>query len=120
MITIQVDSQKLLAQLKKNRDQHMADFQEARKGYRTVYVETLLTALHNAEQGRDIKRFPDASLPVPESHEEEYTRAIAMIEIADHQIALSETDFKRFWQDDWDWKASFSMGVGSYRENNDL
>lgn len=116
MITIKVAAGALLHKLAENREKHVAEFEAQRKGYRKAYVKTLKEAIKAAESGGTIERYPGQSLPVPESHERDYSVAVEMVKQIDAEelVELTETDFKRLWLDEWDWKPMHAMNGISY------
>lgn len=108
----------IIAKVKENREAHIAEFDSALKGY---YLELL----EKAEEGKKtLKRFIKAAqaeedpepadfsvnlrATKPESHEDDYDRAIAMFEMAaTDTITLDEQSFAQYVRDEWDWKAEF-------------
>ena len=54
-------------------------------------------------------------LPLPENHTRDYERVIQMLERSlDETVSLSETDFRAYVQDDWDWKRAFLTSSAQY------
>ena len=48
------------------------------------------------------------NIPFPESHEDDYNRAIQMVKLSANDLfELSEDDFSKFVMNDWSWKNEF-------------
>lgn len=110
-VTVQRD--KLLEELRRNREAHKAIFDEAMDGYAKEAEAQLQRHLDEVRAGK-IKVI-SVHLPVPEEHTKDYDRAIKMVEmsVAD-QITLDEHDFASYVMDDWAWKRQFLTSNSTY------
>jgi hypothetical protein len=113
METIKVARQKLLDKLTSNRERHIADYNAALRGYQK-------SALLELDRGRG-KLEEDPSYRVllteipPQNHAEDYGRAIRMLEWSvDELVPISHDDFARFVDDDWDWRAGWTLSNAKY------
>lgn len=114
MFTVKVNRDKLLDTLQKNREKHVAIFNEARDNYRIVVVSTLRKRASEIEAGEKIDTY--FNLPVPTSYEKDYARAIQMVTWAENDtIELDEEDFQNYVNDEWHWKQSFASTTSNYR-----
>jgi hypothetical protein len=103
----------LLETLKTNLEAHRKEYLEGLEGWKKKASKELRKHLKLV---RDGKQPPYLSMPAPKSHEQYYTRAIAMLEMAENEdIQLSPTDFQHFVQDEWDWKDQFMTVSNSYK-----
>ena len=109
MNTVKVSKVKLLDTLKKNRETHKEQFEQAFKGYRKKMVETLQKNLDSFEKGGNVEVVVNVNLTRPQDHTEDYDRAIQMMtwEIND-EIELTLQEFTQLVQDDWGWKQQFT------------
>lgn len=105
MRIVKVRKTKLLKKLKENMSKHVELAEKAELGYKKAIRVALEGMLSEISNGR-IPRFSNlTSLQEPVNNEEEYERAIAMLEMSvDDIIELSEQEFSNFVLDDWSWK----------------
>jgi hypothetical protein len=112
---IRVKKEKLIEILKTNRDSHVAINTDAKAGYVATVEAKLRDALARLKAGGKFDPHQFYDLAEPESFEKSYTRAIGMLELSeDDEIALSELDYQRFVQDEWEWKHSFDTSNNNY------
>lgn len=139
--TVRVNRIKLLETLKKNREKHLAVFNEAMDGYREqalAKVEEAFTGIEGRIQKRKdeiIKRletftpatasdFSDyfvileqlaVKLTLPVSYVEAYDTAIDMATFdTREELELSGAEFQCFCRDVWDWSYDFSSTTTAY------
>jgi len=131
--TVTVKTAKLLETLKKNRETHQKEYQEAMKGYKTLALKKLEKLGEKAKQSlhdnfasiaKKIEKFDpeDGSLgdvitlissmtfnlEVPKDHTKSYDVAIGMAEWEENdKIELLQSQFQCFVQDDWEWTEQF-------------
>ena len=111
---IDVKKEELIATLRKNRDQHVGDYQEAMRGWRDHVATKLDEVAQKARDGKLLK-YPYLSLHEPQTYQKDYDCAIAMLSMHTADIIeLSTTDFQHFVQDDWDWKDTFTASNSAY------
>lgn len=116
--SVKVDRLKLIFKLKKNRDVHMAEFDEAWEGYVRAVVQKAQDILVRAKGWAKDAKKPlsfDSSPTPPESHVKDYNRAIALLEWEiKPEVELSINDFNCYVLDDWGWKRDFNVSKMSY------
>lgn len=102
----------LLGQLKKNRETHIREFKEAHAGWKKeVEVEIRRCLSTFLEQGKVDWKW----LPEPKSHESDYDRVIAMLEVGlDEEIILQDSEFQQYWQDEWQWQHEAKTHFANY------
>lgn len=105
----------LLERIKKNREQHATEYQEAMRGYRAKLGEAAL-ALADACKGEGRpNRGHVIEMPEPEDHTAEYDRVIAMLEMSTaEQCEISERRFREYVLDDWEWSERAKRISSSY------
>lgn len=114
MQTITVDKAQLLATLKENRKKHVKEFKEAKANYLKIVAKELAKRLKKVESGKKF-HLNFTGLYEPQSHTEDFDRAIGMVEWEQaDSIKLSQEDFTRYIQDDWEWKAHFRRMSETY------
>lgn len=113
MKAVNVNKTKLLELVRKNRDQHRAQYEKAFAGYRKECYEVLEANLKALQTDKaHIVRFREQP---PEDHTDDYDRAIQMLEMSvDDVIELHASEFSNFVQDDWEWKERWSASNSSY------
>lgn len=113
MNKVRVNKGDLLATMKKNKEKHVITFRAAYEGYvkeATVKLEQMAAL---ARDRKEVIRRLD--LVEPKSHEDEYGRVIAMLEMSmDETITISATEFDQFVRDKWAWKKDFMDAFLSY------
>jgi hypothetical protein len=114
---IQVKKTELIAALKKNREQHQKDYDEAMTGYRDAMTEELKERLAIAEKREDVHHLID--LDVPENHTKDYDRLIGMLEMSvDDAVLLTQQEYCQYVMDDWAWKERFTNASQAYAVGN--
>lgn len=110
---LKFETKDILNKLKTNREDHIKIVQEAQKGYREKFRELLTTALEHLDAGKAIE--PRIVLAVPESHVDDFDRAIEMFEMTtDKEITLSEIDFQSYVRNRWQWQGRFLASNSMY------
>lgn len=103
--------------LVENRDNHQKVYDEAMEGYRKAVIKALRKALIKAEEGRKIITY--FNLERPESHIDDYDRALAMLNMScDETIKLNAVQFDQYVRDIWSWSGSFSTTSSSYTSSS--
>jgi hypothetical protein len=124
MRKVVVEKEQLLAILKTNRTSHVVAYEEAVKGYKIEALARLDSVnLKIKEQINSLKQGEFLShlgfmitVPVPESHEDDYNRAIKMVEMSvDATLEIDEQRFDELVMDNWSWKDKFIASNSSYR-----
>ncbi len=113
MKSVKINKQELLKTLHENLVKHRVDVKAAFEGYNRESQKALkknLKALKN--NSKHIVNFSE--IP-PESHAEDYERAIAMLSMSvDEEIVLDMDDFRNFVEDNWNWKRAWIMTNSKY------
>ena len=105
MKSITVSKTDLVAKLTTNRATHTDEFTSAIGGWHQSVLDALREASLEFDETEDLKNLNIAyRFPKPECHDDEYDRALQMLEweVGD-SVTLTEEDFRHFVQDDWDW-----------------
>ena len=117
----------LLDILKKNRDEHMATYEEAVKEY-TKKLSARLDEIGDALKLRanallastdplntDFRQIDTISLPVPEQHKADFDKVIRMMELnIEPTITLEEFEFNQYVMNEWAWQRQFLASTASY------
>lgn len=113
MDVIKVDKAQLLETLQTNREKHVSTYEEVLEAYRNKCIELLEEHIVRIRDGAVEK--VNVSLPAPENYEDEYDKAIAMIEWhQDDSIELDSYEFDQFVRDKWRWKQEFTRMSETY------
>lgn len=116
MATTVVDKRVLIEVLRENRKLHLADYQEARQGYKEAVTAALTKALKAAKAG-DYEAWRNMyhNLSKPENYEKSYDLAIKKMELSQHSIVhLSDAEFKQYVMDEWAWTNQFTTSTAMY------
>jgi hypothetical protein len=130
MNEVKLKQAELLDALTKNREKHIADFDEAMTGYekqRMERAQALVDFIKNSaalvapadvsELAKQVERKTAAitSLPKPQSYVEHYDQEIAMVTMSTESvIELSAGEFAQYVMDKWAWKKGFEATTSSY------
>jgi len=115
MKTITVSKEDLKSALVKNRTAHVKDFNLATENY-WLRAEAEVERLLRRVKGKRVDNNElFINLQKPESHETDYDTALEMLEwhMSD-TIEVSQTEFKQFIQDEWQWKRNFAATTQFY------
>jgi hypothetical protein len=119
MKQVRVDKAKLLAILKKNREDHRGVFLEAQKAFRVIAIKALDAQLKAARNGKPFELARLVSLTAPEDHTADYDRSIQMLEMSvDKEIAVDEREFQNYVQDIWNWSRDWAVSNIRYVNKN--
>lgn len=116
MKNVTIEKARLLETLKANRETHNADFDLAWDAFKAKAEHNFkqrLDWLKTLEKGAKVDLY--VHMDVPENHDEDYERAIEMLdwEVGD-QVELTESEFRMYVQDNWSWKGKFSAENAYY------
>ena len=116
MESVKVGKSRLLAKLRENRKNHLANFIKAQAGYREEVIKQLDKALQDARDGKKITT--TFRLPVPQDQTSDYDTAIEMLEWAiEEVITLSHQDVRQYIFDDWQWSRNWATSNSVYLVN---
>jgi len=105
----------ILEELKANREEHIQIVQEAQTGFRVKWTAMLEEALTSSKAGMNVK--PSLHLQVPESHVDDFDRAIQMFEMTtDDDVTLEEVDFQMYVRNQWRWHSQFLLSNSHYSD----
>lgn len=140
--TVEVNRVKLIETLESNRVKHVADYEEAMAGYKSVLLSKIESAFEDTkkqmqesydEMKSRIAAFTDADiakqqdhfclvesvyceLKVPRSYAKEYDAAIDMAKWDVREtLELTHAEFTCFVRDQWDWKSGFEAVSMMYK-----
>ena len=113
MKNVTVDRNRLLAILKQNLEKHKADYAQAVEGFKGAALTVAKNNLKFVKQAIETNKLEEISKfrappSAPRSYENDYERAIMMVEMSvnDH-IELDADQFDQYVRDNWAWKPNF-------------
>lgn len=113
MDSVNVDREKLLEILIKNRVAHKATVTEAFTKYRELVIVELDKMIAEAKSGKEIRRSVDLIEPMDMTVS--YDTAIKMLEMSvDDNIELTTMEFQQYVEDRWQWSQQFSCSNSLY------
>lgn len=113
METVNVKRGELIKVITRNRDRHVTQFEDAKVSYGKKLIDLLKRALAKARSGKKVVL--PIHLPQPVSYEKDYDRALGMLKMSsDTSVSLSEENYRKYVEDEWDWKAHFLANTVAY------
>lgn len=120
-MTVKASTKDLLNKMRRNRETHLEAYKLALKRYKELGAEALQKKLKEFEAFTD--NSPKApvlnfsALPLPQCYVKEYDRHIGMLELhQDETILLDMDSYRKFWEDEWDWKHTWAATNSAYFE----
>ncbi len=115
--SVKIFKNELLTIVRENKVKHIADYQEAVEDYKAAVLKIAKDNLQLAESGDLEKISKIKSTPhAPVSYEDNYNRAIRMLELSvDVEIELEQDVFNQLVLDEWSWKNSFLNSKTLYK-----
>lgn len=115
--TIRVDIPKLIEVLKKNREKHVKEYNDAVEGWKLEALKVLKKKSQAIKKGEEFSNL-NFGLNKPVSHEKEYDRVIEMMEFTkDTELELDSQAFNQYVRDEWAWTQEFKTMSANYSSN---
>lgn len=117
MNAIKMNRVELLEIVRANKITHVSEFEEAVTDYKALVVQVTSANLKLAKTG-DIEQIKKIkSIPTsPTSYENDYKRAIRMLELSVEDVIEVEEDvFNQLVLDEWHWKRQFAVANSMYK-----
>lgn len=106
----------LIEKLKFNKDKHVKTYEKAWEVFTQEYserLEEMVKDSSNIELGKAPDLYVD--LAVPQSHEDDYSRVILMVELSSQEeFHLTEQEFRQYIMDEWYWREAWLQDTVSY------
>jgi len=117
MYDVKVSRTELLDIVRKNKEKHVKEFNEAVEDFKKAVIKIAEENLKLVQSGNlDEIAKVKANPAKPTSYESSYTRAIRMLELSvDDTIELDEHTFSQLVLDEWEWKKSFEFSNSTYK-----
>jgi hypothetical protein len=117
MNSIKMQRKELLKIVIDNKQKHIAEFKESVEDYKIGVVKLAKVNLKLANSGELDKIVQIKAVPQqPRSYENEYSRAIRMLELSvDDTIEVEEHIFNQLVLDEWQWKQQFAAMSNVYK-----
>lgn len=117
MNSVKIDRVRLLEIVNENHRKHVQEYDEAVEDYKAAAVKLAQQNLKLAKSGDMEKIAKIRSMPnKPVSYEDNYVRAIRMLELSvDDVIEIEEHVFNQLVLDEWGWKQQFATLAATYR-----
>lgn len=115
MLNIRVKTSVILDKLQSNLQTHTKEFSVTMENYRVKAVEHFTKQLMAAKEGHAFNIYATELANKPKNHAEAYERAIGLLRMSQEDtVVLTEQDFAKYVQDDWEWKEEFRTTSNSY------
>ena len=123
-LTVTVPVPVVLEALCANREKHIQHYEKAVEGYRAKALDLLEARLDTFAKpfGKKLPTlFFDMAIPV--KYISEYDQAIEMLRLhalTQSTVELSQSDYRKFINDMWDWRGNFVANSSAYLPENSL
>lgn len=117
MNSVKMNRKELLQIVRDNQKKHVAEYEESVVDYKAGVAKLAKANLKLANSGdlnliASMKKIPAA----PVSYEDNYTRAIRMLELSvEDVIEVEEHIFNQLVLDEWGWKQQFTAMSATYK-----
>ena len=117
MHSVKVNRLELLDIVRKNKEKHIAEYNESVDDYKTAALKIAQANLKLAKTASMADIAKIKSLPQkPTSYEDSYSRAIRMLELSvEEVIDVEEHVFNQLVLDEWTWKQQFVTSAALYK-----
>lgn len=117
MRSVKMNKTELLAIVRENKTKHIAEYEEAVTDYKALAINISKENLKLANTGDLDKLKEIKAMPVPPvSYENDYNRAVRMLELSVEKfIDLEDDVFNQLVLDEWRWKQVFSLSNSTYK-----
>src|SRR3990167_1247158 len=114
-MNVSVDRDQLLETLRKNRKEHNALFEEAKKGYCNKALKAVQEKLNVLKEGHPVSLA--FSFSPPQDMTSVYDTTIKMLEWSqDTKITLKADEFRKLIEDQWDWSSQWFSANSQYSD----
>lgn len=116
MNSVKMDRLNLLGIVKENKEKHIKAYLESVEDYKVAVVKIAQSNLKMAKTGL-LDEFKFKTMPSkPSSYEDNYTRAVRMLELSVEEfIDVEDHIFNQLVLDEWGWKQQFTAMATSYK-----
>lgn len=117
MNSVKINKKELLSIVRENLDKHVKEYNESVEDFKALAIKVASANLKLAKSGDLATIAKMESAPrAPQSYEQNYHRAIRMLELSvDEVIELEEDVFNQLVLDEWTWKHSFVATSAMYK-----
>lgn len=113
--TVRVETIALIGMIRDNMAAHKAEYEQAIAGFWDEFHDLVSKAADETRE--DARKLAEKAvyLKRPESHVDDYERALAMLEASlDDELEITSDQFNCYWLDQWRWKEDFSSTAALY------
>jgi len=117
MHAVKVNRIELLGIVRGNLEKHIKEFNESVEDYKAAAIKLAEANMELAKSGELDKIAKMRAVPQkPVSYEQNYNRAIRMLELSvDETIEVEEDVFNQLVLDEWSWKNAFVASASLYK-----
>lgn len=120
MRSVKLNKTELLGIVRENKSKHLRDYDEAVKDYKEAARNIVNYNVGKINEGTLESIAKCKTIPAPpKSYEDEYSRAIRMLELSvETEIDLDADVFNQLVLDEWNWKNQFALMASTYKSLN--
>jgi predicted glycosyltransferase len=117
MKSVKLNKKELLSIVRENKAKHIAEYNEAVKDYIEAARTIVNYNVSQINEGTLVSIAKCKLIPTaPTSYEDEYDRAIRMLELSiEKEIELEADVFNQLVLDEWQWKNNFAVMASTYK-----
>jgi len=120
MRSVKINKKELLGIVRENKAKHILEYNEAVNDYKEAARKIVNYNVDKINEGtlESIAKCKSI-LGAPKSYEDEYSRAIRMLELSvEKEIDLDADVFNQLVLDEWTWKNNFALMASTYKAFN--
>jgi hypothetical protein len=117
MRSVKINKKELLGIVRDNKEKHIAEYKEAVSDYIEAAKKVIEYNTKKVDEGTLESIAKCKSVPsAPKSYEDDYSRAIRMLELSvEKEIELEADVFNQLVLDEWTWKNQFALMASTYK-----
>ena len=118
--SITMNKDDLLKKLEANKVKHVKEYLSMKKDYKEQVIEELQSTLDMIKDDKKSQSYFDLhfNIPHPTNYERNYILVIEMLKAAQEtEFKLTDSDFKKYVLDEWDWKENHAATQSFYAAN---
>lgn len=102
-IEVNVDRKELLGILQENREEHYAEYEKAKQGFRILLQKELEKKLEQCKTGKKVElSFKNHK---PDNHLDDFDDIIGLLKLTESStVSVGMDEYKRYYKNEWDWK----------------
>jgi hypothetical protein len=115
MQEVKINKVKLGHKVLENRTAHIKNYEEAKRKYDKLILNTLKDMLILWEVDTNIDLGQAVRIPKPVEYTDQYDTVLSMLDLSvDSVITLTRSEFEQYVMDNWHWSGDYTSNTLSY------